>query len=287
MTMMLLALLPAAFLLYFVYKADTREKEPPALLLKLFMFGVVSTLSAMVLELLGDYILSIFFYPEDMIYIAIENFLIVALAEELGKYHVVKRLTWNHPAFNYTFDAVVYAVFASLGFAAFENVLYLTDATVTTAVMRGVLAVPGHAIDAVFMGYYFGVAKKCDAVGNEKGKKKYLRMALWIPVVMHGFYDFCLSSELPYAMIAFFIYEIVITIYAYKKVKKLSAEDTALFPEGYPGAFSVKQMHVQGIVRYNPMTGQPYIVDPSTMNFDPITGEPLHGQPLPAQTPVE
>ena len=283
--MMLLALLPAALLLYRVYKADIREKEPASLLLKLFMFGVVSTLSAMVLELLGDAVLSIFFYPEDMLYIVLENFLVVALAEELGKYIVVKKLTWNHPAFNYTFDAVVYAVFASLGFAAFENVLYLTDASVTTAVMRGILAVPGHAIDAVFMGYFFGIAKKCEVVGNEKGKKHYLRCALWIPVVMHGFYDFCLSSELPYAMIIFFIYEIVITIYAIRKVKKLAAQDTALFPGGYPGAFSVGQMYSQGIIRYDPMTGRPYMVNPSTMNFDPITGESLHGPTLQTQTP--
>ena len=285
--MMLLAVLPAAILLYRVYKADTREKEPTSLLIKLFLFGVLSTLSAMVLELIGDAILSIFFYPEDLIFIALENFLVVALAEEIGKYIVVKKLTWNHPAFNYTFDAVVYAVFASLGFAAFENVLYLTDATVTTAVMRGILAVPGHAIDAVFMGYFFGIAKKCEVVGNLKGKKHNLRLALWVPVVMHGFYDFCLSVELPYAMIIFYIYEIIITIYAIKKVKKLSAEDTALFPGGYPGANIVQRMYSQGILRYDPMTGRPYYVDPKTMNFDPITGEPLHGPTLHTQTPRE
>ena len=274
--MMLLAILPAAVLLYRVYKADRREKEPANLLIKLFIFGVVSTFSAMILELIGDGILSIFFYPEDLIFIFLENFLVAAVAEEVGKYIIVKKLTWNHSAFNYTFDAVVYAVFASLGFAAFENVLYLTDATVTTAVMRGILAVPGHAIDAVFMGYFFGVAKKCEVVGNLKGKKHNLRMALWIPVVMHGFYDFCLSAELPYAIVVFFIYEIVITVYAIKKVKKLSAEDTALFPGGYPGANSVLRMYSQGIIKYNPMTGRPYFVDPKTMNFDPITGEPLH-----------
>ena len=121
--MMVLALIPAAIILWMIYKADKIEKEPPILLVKLFIFGVISTLSAMALEIIGGELLLFFFYPDDIVYMAIENFLIVALAEEIGKYLVVKKIAWNHPAFNYTFDAIVYAVFASLGFAAFENIL--------------------------------------------------------------------------------------------------------------------------------------------------------------------
>ena len=82
-------------------------------------------------------------------------------------------------------------------------------------------------------------------------------------------------------MSKFFIIKII------KKVKKLSAEDTALFPGGYPGANSVYRMYSQGIIKYDPMTGRPYFVDPKTMNFDPITGEPLHGQSLQTHSPLE
>lgn len=274
--MIVLALLPAIILLVMIYRVDKIEKEPIGLLAKLFFFGVLSTISAMVLESVGCEIFGAFFYEEDLIYIIIENFFIVALAEEIGKYIVVKKIAWKHPAFNYTFDAVVYAVFASLGFAAFENIMYLTDETLSTALMRGILAVPGHAIDAVFMGYFFGLAKRCDVIGDNKGTKKNLKKALWIPVFTHGFYDFCLSIDYFFMIAVFIIFEIFVTIYAIRMIKKLSKEDTALFGGVYPGANKVMQMVSQGVVRYDPITGKAYYVDPATMNFDPVTGQPLH-----------
>ena len=304
MVMIYLAILPAAALMYFIYKADKVEKEPVELLVKIFLYGVVTTISAVILELLGDDILGFFLYEDSLPFIFLENFFVVALAEELGKYVVVKKVAWKHPAFNYTFDAVVYAVFASLGFAALENILYLTDATITTAVMRGVLAVPGHAIDAVFMGSYFGAAKRCEALGDKNGMKTNLQKALIVPVGIHGFYDFCLSVSdyYPIAIVVFFVFEICITIYAIRKVKKLSASDTALFPTGYyPGATIAAQMYnqramgfepmpVQPAMNFDPMTGKPLqpvqpVVQPA-MNFDPMTGKPLHPAAQSAVQPV-
>jgi RsiW-degrading membrane proteinase PrsW (M82 family) len=304
MVMIYLAILPAAVLMYFIYKADKVEKEPVELLVKIFLYGVVTTISAVILELLGDDILGFFLYEDSLPFIFLENFFVVALAEELGKYVVVKKVAWKHPAFNYTFDAVVYAVFASLGFAVLENILYLTDASITTAVMRGVLAVPGHAIDAVFMGSYFGAAKRCEALGDKNGMKTNLQKALIVPVGIHGFYDFCLSVSdyYPIAILVFFVFEIGITIYAIRKVKKLSASDTALFPTGYyPGATIAAQMYnqramgfepmpVQPAMNFDPMTGQPLqpVMQPvqplqPAMNFDPMTGKPLH----PIEQPVQ
>ncbi|MCR5656770.1 MAG: PrsW family intramembrane metalloprotease [Butyrivibrio sp.] len=273
--LILLAVLPALVLLVAIFKADKREKEPVGLLVKLFIFGVLSTLVAGCIEAAASTALGIIIDPGSVAFIAIDNFLIVALAEEFGKYFVVKRVTWKHPAFNYTFDAVVYAVFASVGFAAFENIFYVLEGGVSTAIMRAILSVPGHAIDAVFMGYYFGLAKRHEVVGNYKGRRKYLRLALLVPVLMHGFYDFCLSVEDPVMIIVFFIYEFSISIIAIARVAKLSAQDTALFPDGYPGANYVWNMYSNGIIRYDPMTGRPYYVDPTRMNFDPVTGQRL------------
>ena len=285
--MFFMAVLPAALLMYFVYKADKIEKEPAGLLVKLFLFGLLSTLSALVLEILGELVLRLIFPYGGLAYTALMMFCVVALSEEAGKYFVVKKVAWKDPAFNYTFDAVVYAVFSSLGFAALENVMYLTDAPIITAIMRGVLAVPGHAIDAVFMGSYFGAAKRCEAIGDEKGKKANLIKALVVPVIIHGFYDFCLSCEIPYAIVIFFIFEIFITIYAIMKVKKLSSSDSAIFPMGYyPGAQVAYQMYNQGTLRFDPMTGQPiYVAQPQPMvqpmGFDPMTGQPIMQQAQP------
>ena len=48
--------------------------------------------------------------------------------------------------FNCLFDGVIYAVFASLGFAALENVLYAFSYGMETVLMRAVTSVPLPAL---------------------------------------------------------------------------------------------------------------------------------------------
>ena len=76
MSMVLVAgLLPCVVLLWYINKKDSVEKEPPRLLVKLIFLGCLSTIPAMLLELVGTDETSYF-------YIFVENFVIVALAGE-------------------------------------------------------------------------------------------------------------------------------------------------------------------------------------------------------------
>ena len=54
----LAAILPAAFLLRYIYRHDTVEKEPPGLLFKLLVMGVLAALCSGVLERLGETVLT-------------------------------------------------------------------------------------------------------------------------------------------------------------------------------------------------------------------------------------
>ncbi|MBQ6128212.1 MAG: PrsW family intramembrane metalloprotease, partial [Lachnospiraceae bacterium] len=210
--MLLLSVLPSIILFVVVWRGDRYEKEPPKLLVKLFLLGALTTVSAFIIELLfSDFILGSC-DPQGMLFLIVDNFLVVAVAEEAGKYFVLKKVTWKHPAFNYTFDAVVYAVTVSLGFATLENMLYLVDGGLGTAVMRALFSVPGHFIDALYMGYYYGFARYSEAFGDERLRKKYLRQAFIVPVLIHGFYDFCLSTEYWGFILIFLVFEIVITV---------------------------------------------------------------------------
>lgn len=225
-----LAILPAALLLIFIWRKDKIEKEPFGLLVKLFLLGALSTVSAAIIGIILTNVLNMFLPQESILYILIENFLAVALIEEGGKYFMLKKSTWNHTAFNYTFDAVVYAVTVSLGFATLENILYLVDGSVHLAIMRGILSVPGHAINAVFMGMYYGLAKRYSVAGDNENTEKNLRMALIVPMLTHGFYDFVLSMGTNFWLGIFAIYEIVITIFAFRTVVRLSKEDLPIGP---------------------------------------------------------
>ncbi len=226
--MIRLAILPGIILFWMVYKNDKIEKEPFGLLLKLFIGGTLSIIPAIIIGTFGEDIVTGFLSTESFLFLLIDNFLLTALVEEGGKYFVLKKCTWKDPAFNYTFDAVVYAVTASLGFAIPENILYLIDADITVGIMRALLSVPGHVIDAVFMGLYYGQAKLCYVRGDQEGKRSNLRKALLIPMMLHGFYDFCLSTEETFFIVLFLVYEIIMTVIAAKKVKQLSKEDTPI-----------------------------------------------------------
>ncbi len=225
-----LAILPAALLLIFIWRKDKIEKEPFGLLVKLFLLGALSTVSAAIIGIVLTNLLGMFLPEESVLYTLLENFLAVALIEEGGKYFVLKKGTWNHNAFNYTFDAVVYAVTVSLGFATLENILYLADGSVHLAIMRGILSVPGHAINAVFMGMYYGLGKRYAVAGDTANSDKNLRMALIVPMLTHGFYDFVLSMGTNFWLGIFVIYEICITIFAFRTVKRLSNEDQPIGP---------------------------------------------------------
>lgn len=228
-----IAALPVVALLVYIYKQDKVEKEPIGLLLKLLLFGGISVVSAIILEMIGEEILGLFFTDHTMFYEFLDCFIVVGISEELGKFYALKWGSWKNRAFNYRFDGVVYGVCSSMGFALVENIEYVTDGGFSTALSRALTAVPAHAIFGVFMGLFYGQAKYCEAFGDQKGKKKNLRRALWIPAIVHGFYDFCLSVDSGMAVLTFYVFLIALYVVAFTAIKKASREDVPLFSTMY------------------------------------------------------
>ena len=187
----LAAVLPAIFLMRYVYRQDTIEHEPIPLLVSLIGRGILAALAAIVLEMLGQSIVSALVEPGDPNYVYLTAFLVVAAVEEGTKFFFLYRRTWRDPNFNYRFDAILYAVFVSLGFAAFENVKYVFSYGLSVALPRAILAVPGHMGFAVFMGIFYGRAKRCHDWGNGFGCAVNLILGYLFPVFLHGVYDTC------------------------------------------------------------------------------------------------
>ena len=115
-----LAVLPGLFLIYRVYRMDKVEKEPLSLLLLVTVLGMISVFPAGVIEDLLGNVLAMLISPSSLIYVIIENFLVVALIEEVVKFFVLERCTWDNPAFDYEFDGIVYAICSGMGFAIAE-----------------------------------------------------------------------------------------------------------------------------------------------------------------------
>ncbi len=189
---LVMATAPVWALLTFFYVRDRYDKEPRALLVRLFIYGMLVTFIAAAVSLLGISILSAVLPPDSWLYLLLENFVLVALVEEYLKFFVVRRCAYSHPAFNEPYDGMLYAVTASLGFAALENVLYVTQGGAQVALVRGLLSVPGHALFAAPMGYFLGKARFSK---NPDKSRIYLKRALVIPVLLHGVYDLLLSTQ--------------------------------------------------------------------------------------------
>jgi RsiW-degrading membrane proteinase PrsW (M82 family) len=86
-------------------------------------------------------------------------FIGVALVEEGVKYLGARLFSYRNRAYDEIYDGVIYCVCVSLGFATVENILYVMQTGVSTAVIRAVTAVPAHTIFAIVMGYYMSIGR--------------------------------------------------------------------------------------------------------------------------------
>lgn len=189
--LLLISVLPVVILLGYIYLKDKNEREPLGLLLKAFFSGslvaVIILLWSIVEDIVGFHPMA---FAENSA--VLKSFFQAAIPEEGLKFLFLYFLIWNHREFNEHFDGIVYAVFVSMGFACVENILYVYSGGFGTGVARALLAVPGHFLFAVIMGYFFSRARFTPL------KRKYLlAMSFICPVLAHGLYDtLCFVSEM-------------------------------------------------------------------------------------------
>ena len=189
------AVLPAVFLMVKVYRSDRLEPESSGMLWRLIIAGVLSSLLALVEERVLVAVLDAAVTKNYALYVFTLYFVIVAYAEESSKFLLLKRNTWRSPEFDCQYDGVVYAVFVSLGFALWENISYVMAYGVRIAIVRALTAIPGHACFGVFMGVFYGIAKKYDNRGQLRQAKLYRVLALILPALLHGAYDYIASTQ--------------------------------------------------------------------------------------------
>ena len=227
MNLIIIAFAPVVIIAVYIYYRDKYEREPIAMLLKTFVVGALVTIPIIFVEsLLGEYNVvkyspSGFDVLTNAAYVA---FIVAAFTEELFKY-MAFFIIWRNKNFNELFDGIVYAVFISLGFAAVENVLYVVQGGATTGLMRAFTAVPAHALFGVTMGYYFGIAKFFPRERTQK-----LIFALFVPILLHGIYDFILMSENTFLLVLFVPFIVFLWWVGFRRMKQHS-DDSVFKPQ--------------------------------------------------------
>ena len=218
----LAAVVPAGFLMRYIYRQDRVEKEPIPLLGALVLGGVLAALAACVLERLGSALL---IQPTNPYYVVLYAFLVVAAVEEGTKFFFLYRRTWRDGNFNYRFDGVVYAVFVSLGFAAFENVLYVFQYGLSVALPRAILSIPGHMSFAVFMGVYYSRARLRFFRRQPVRCRMNLELGYLIAVFLHGVYDTCCLIGSDASTLVFLAFVAVMYLVVFTTIRRESRND--------------------------------------------------------------
>lgn len=222
------AVIPAIFLLVQINKADKLDREPVGLLVSLVIQGIISTALAVLTERLGTAILDSLWPENALVYRVLMYFVVVGLSEEGFKYLLLKRRTWYSPDFNCQFDGVVYAVCVALGFALWENIGYVVMYGFGTALVRAITAVPGHACFGVFMGVWYGLAKRLHGQGKDGASKLCRVLALLLPAFLHGCYDYIATIESVHYGWLFAAFVAVLFTVAFILVKRQSRRDRYL-----------------------------------------------------------
>ena len=182
----LLALLPIILISIFIILFD-KEKEPLFSYIKCYFMGFFAVCVVLLFNSVTGLKLDI--YSRDFVYLFVYSFVFVGLLEEVAKFLSTMIIMKIDKHFNSYFDSIVYAAFVAMGFACLENIIYIVNDNfnINTVILRAVFSVPSHVIFSVFMGKFIELFRT-----KEKGRVLYLLLAVIIPVLLHGLYDFVL-----------------------------------------------------------------------------------------------
>jgi RsiW-degrading membrane proteinase PrsW (M82 family) len=192
--LLLLAIAPAAFWLWYFYRKDRYEPEPLSWVLLVYILGAAVTIPVALVEgVMGA------FLPEFLIVV-----LVAPVVEELGKYLVVRKTVYESAEFDEPVDGIVYAAAAGLGFATLENVIYVFASLETslflavgTGLVRAVLSVPGHVLFSAMWGYSLGKAR---FIPKEK-RPGVIAAGLMLAIASHALFNLLLFDAIGFAVL--------------------------------------------------------------------------------------
>ncbi len=171
--LVILGLLPSAIWLTYYLRKDCHP-EPKALIVKTFLMGII--VSPLVIAA-GFLVISIASrICSCQINIQDSRFLLwAAFVEEIIKFYAVKLIALNSNDFDEPVDAMIYMITAGLGFAAMENILYLSrtiqdgvaihatlgmhaQATLSVWLLRFTGATLLHTLSSDLLGYFLAIS---------------------------------------------------------------------------------------------------------------------------------
>jgi RsiW-degrading membrane proteinase PrsW (M82 family) len=219
LVLLLIALAPCLFLLWYFIRRDRYEPEPKKYIFKIFLLGALMVIPAIIIELLLELAINKMTYGVFNAFIM--SFVVIAPTEELLKFFAVKKWIYRSVEFDEVMDGIMYCVASSLGFATIENIMYVLGQGAGTGILRAFMAVPGHAFFGVLMGYYLGRAKL-----DRANERKLILLGVLFAILAHGLYDFFLLTKTVLAILSLALI-VVLAFIVRKGLKKAELQSQA------------------------------------------------------------
>lgn len=193
-----LAFIPPLLWLWFWLKEDNNP-EPGRELFAAFLAGMGGVIIAVLLEnsfsSANIYFQKIFIYGGSAMQLA--NLIGFAFIEEIVKTGAAFIVVLRSRFFDEPVDAMIYLITAALGFAALENVLFISD-TLKTGIARSVIVSAFRFFNAVLLhvssmaiigaGFSFSFFHK-------ERRVKELALAIFLATVLHSLYNFLIIKS--------------------------------------------------------------------------------------------
>lgn len=180
------AIVPSVLLVWYFHARDVYP-EPARMIWTTFGLGVLTVLPVLLIGIPIHQVVGHIERP--VVASACEALFVAAMLEEFFKLVVLVLYSMRKQEFDEPMDGIVYGVVVSLGFATFENLLYVMDGGTSVAFSRAFSAVPLHAFLGAIMGYYVGQAWK-----NPGRRRGLLLRGYASAVLLHAIYDFPLMT---------------------------------------------------------------------------------------------
>lgn len=192
---LLFGVAPSLIWLGYYLRKDSHP-EPNRMILKIFIYGMLSAFPAVLLELGFFDVVKNLTLPLAASSL-INTFLGIALVEEGLKYLVVKHKVLNSACLDEPLDIMLYMIIAGLGFAALENILvffalgpkFLMGETLSLGIFRFLGATFLHALSSGLFGFFIALS-----FCQKKNRKKLFLTGLLLATALHGLFNFIIIN---------------------------------------------------------------------------------------------
>ena len=187
----LFGFVPSLIWLAFYLRKDSNP-EPNSMIRKIFFWGMLATIPAIVLELALRSLFDALPLSANLT-LLLYIFFGVALVEEVMKFLVVRFGVYGNKALDEPLDLMLYMIIAALGFAAFENILLLfglglyspVSNILALTLVRLLGATFLHALASGMFGYFLA-----RSFFHPAKKIWYWGVGLFLATLLHGLFNF-------------------------------------------------------------------------------------------------